>query len=102
MTRAEWWAEYEKNLPNASGTGGASRWITTRGAVSASGRLAFLRMNLPDIDMGEGLMRGARHRDVIEAALRMGKPVPARVLEDYPELGPQTICEDEEGEGKAE
>jgi hypothetical protein len=93
MTAREWDAEWNRARPDPSGQGGGAGRESNRkagpGNVSrAIDTHARLKMGLGDIHDPDGEMapRGARHREVIEAALAAGKPVPAHVLADYPDL----------------
>lgn len=47
-----------------------------------------LSLNLNPQDADTGMSRRVTHRDVIEAALKAGKDIPAEVLAEYPDLAP--------------
>jgi hypothetical protein len=93
MTRREWDDEWDRVRPDPSGQGGGGgrERNQKRGPGNVNRSIAEherLKMGLGDVIDPDGEMapRGARHREVIEAALAAGKPVPARVLADYPDL----------------
>ena len=92
MTKAEWGEAFDKARPDPAGTGGgpAIRATTEKGARREFGAMFatqdHLKMGLPDRVVGEGMKAPARHRQVVEAALEAGFPVPSRALEGYPDL----------------
>jgi GGDEF domain-containing protein len=123
MTAKEWDAEFEKGKPSSSGshsvTAAANIGKSQKGAENAFDarrkRIEFLKMGLPDFDAETGLpwkdgpktglQSSARHRQVIEHAIKQGLPVPAEVLADYPDLAPkksakQRLAEKAEPKGK--
>jgi hypothetical protein len=97
MTASEWGKEFDKTKADWTGgqdTGGAAgmgRSTSEKGlgnrAKANFARQDFLKMGLKDRDV-EGLKIPARHADVIAEAVKQGKPVPAEVLADYPDLKP--------------
>lgn len=95
MTAKEWTQEKEKLRPNAQGTGGGGFQTnigkSKRGAENAAQKMqegfAFLNYGIKDKNI-EGLQLPPSHEDVIQKALLEGKPVPAEVLAEYPDLQP--------------
>jgi len=102
MTRAEWWKEWETTQIDYTGSQGATplgRVNSCGGAKSAAdillARMSYLKMNLPDQPLldgmslaeaqREGTVRGARHRDVIREAIEQGRCIPPHVLAEYEE-----------------
>lgn len=87
MTRREWDAAWDAVRPDDSGAGRRASRSQTAATLEEHARL---KMGLGDIVDPDGILAPRRpyHRDVIEHALRIGKPVPAEVLADYPDLTP--------------
>jgi hypothetical protein len=100
MTSAEWRAAYDKFRPAApGGVGRVGPQVSARIGSALKTQLdrgAKLRMNLPDIpdEANAHGHRSAGHRDVIEAAVKAGKPVPPEVLAEYPDLKPAAPAEE--------
>ncbi|MFH1741195.1 MAG: hypothetical protein ABIH23_19505 [bacterium] len=94
MTKDEWFAEWGKTEINFAGCGGGGAGPGLHGSSKVAStficeRQAFLKMDLddarPDPD-DPWFQVPPRHFQVIEEALRQRKPVPARVLDEYPEF----------------
>jgi len=95
MTKKEWYDAWYQTEANSQGTGGDTKYGGMGRCTSEKGLKArvdnimkiraFLTMNLPSKDRGFGLRR-ATHRDVVVYALYKKKPVPTKVLKDYPSL----------------
>ena len=99
MTAKEWRVERDAIRPQM----GFSSKVTRRSAseaVARHARLAFLydgvsewlRAKMTDEDWGDDFSDlkwrwdHPRHKDIVEKALEEGRPVPKKVLKDYPDL----------------
>lgn len=97
MTRQEWEAAREANRPNTA----QSNFTRASGseAVRNMERLEFLFYGVKIVDFEDPRLY-QRHRAVIAKALAEGKPVPAAVLAEYPELATAGGCGDIAGSGE--
>jgi diguanylate cyclase (GGDEF)-like protein len=105
MTKAEWDRAREASRPNTAQSNNTRhsaseaqrdldrvQWLTYDVKAAARQRLEQAEQGgiklTPDEldDLDWELHTPATHRDVVEKALREGRPVPEKVLEDYPEL----------------
>ena len=82
MSSKDWQAARDTNRFDDSGNGPSASASRASANMAESQRLT---MQL-DPETDSGLKRQVNHRDVLEAALAAGKPVPPVVLADYPDL----------------
>jgi hypothetical protein len=92
MTRDEWHRELTAKDPQYVGWDGGAKRGNANPTLDRIAHKRRLRMELPDHPREPGELSGqpAGHRDVIEHALKQGRPVPSEVLAEYPDLAKAT------------